>query len=56
VDVAYDQAFAKAVARDELKAEAALKDMDLWHYGRLSVTPVKDAEWKVICRMGGIGP
>jgi predicted RNA-binding protein with PUA-like domain len=54
VDVAYDQPFAQPVARDDLKARPELKDMDLWHYGRLSVTPVKEAEWAVICAMGGL--
>ena len=54
VDVAYDQPFARAVGREELKAQAALKDMALWKYGRLSVAPVTPAEWKVVYKLGGI--
>ena len=27
--------------------------MALVKYGRLSVQPVTDAEWKAICKMGG---
>lgn len=54
VDVAYDKPFAKPVTRDELKARPELKDMALWKYGRLSVGPVTPAEWKAICRLGGI--
>lgn len=54
VDVAYDQPFMAFVTRDQLKAEAALKDMALWKYGRLSVGPVTSKEWATIFRLGGI--
>ncbi len=36
-----------------MKAEPALKDFALIRQSRLSVVPVSDAEWQVICRMGG---
>ena len=36
-----------------VKAEPKLKDMALAKYARLSVQPVTDAEWKLICKMGG---
>jgi predicted RNA-binding protein with PUA-like domain len=28
--------------------------MALVKYGRLSVQPVTEAEWKLVCRMGGL--
>jgi predicted RNA-binding protein with PUA-like domain len=37
-----------------VKAEPKLKDMSLTKYARLSVQPVTDAEWKLICKMGGV--
>ena len=37
----------------EMKAEPALKDFALVRQSRLSVVPVSDAEWRIICRMGG---
>jgi len=37
-----------------IKAEPKLKDMILVKYARLSVQPVKDAEWTFICKMGGL--
>jgi len=37
-----------------VKAEPKLKDMSLTKYARLSVQPVKDAEWALVCKMGGV--
>ena len=37
-----------------IKAEPKLKDMILVKYARLSVQPVRDAEWTFICKMGGL--
>lgn len=37
-----------------IKAEPKLKDMALVKYSRLSVQPVKDSEWKLVCKMGGV--
>jgi predicted RNA-binding protein with PUA-like domain len=39
-----------------IKAEPALKDMTLIKQSRLSVQPVAAAEWKIVCRMGGVAP
>jgi predicted RNA-binding protein with PUA-like domain len=36
-----------------IKAEPKLKDMALVKQSRLSVQPVTEAEWKLVCRMGG---
>ena len=37
-----------------IKAEPKLKDMALVKYGRLSVQPVTDEQWKLVCKMGGL--
>jgi predicted RNA-binding protein with PUA-like domain len=42
----------KPVTLAAVKAEPKLKDMALAKYGRLSVQPVTDAEWKLVCKMG----
>ena len=39
-----------------VKAEPRLAEMALVRYSRLSVQPVKAAEWKLVCRMAGIEP
>ena len=42
------------VTLDAIKAEPKLKDMVLVNNSRLSVQPVTEAEWRLICRMGGL--
>ena len=42
------------VSLDVIKGETKLKDMVLVNNSRLSVQPVTDAEWKLICKMGGV--
>ena len=37
-----------------IKAESALKDMILVANSRLSVQPVTDIEWDLVCAMGGL--
>ena len=44
----------KPVTLAAVKADAKLKNMALAKYARLSVQPVTDAEWKLICKMGGV--
>ena len=41
---------------DEIKANPKLAEMALVRLGRLSVQPVTPAEWKEVCRMGGLDP
>ena len=38
----------------DIKAEPALSGMALVRQSRLSVSPVSDAEWALICKMAGI--
>jgi predicted RNA-binding protein with PUA-like domain len=54
VDVKAVKPLAKPVTLATVKAEAKLKDMALAKYARLSVQPVTAAEWKLVCRMGGL--
>lgn len=41
------------VTLEQCKHEERLKDMVLVNNTRLSVQPVTEAEWKVVCEMGG---
>ncbi len=40
----------------EIKADSKLSDMVLVKNSRLSVQPVKNAEWRRICALGGLDP
>ena len=44
----------KPVTLAAVKADPKLKDMALAKYGRLSVQPVTDSQWKLVCKMGGL--
>ncbi|MDE0694983.1 MAG: EVE domain-containing protein [Boseongicola sp.] len=44
------------VSLEQVKQEPRLAEMVLVKNSRLSVQPVRDAEWDLICRMGGISP
>jgi predicted RNA-binding protein with PUA-like domain len=54
VDVKVVEALPKPVTLAAVKQEVKLKDMALVKYSRLSVQPVTDAEWKLVCKMGGL--
>lgn len=44
------------VTLDQIKADPRLTDMVLVKNSRLSVQPVTEAEWRVVCEMGGADP
>ncbi|MGH6663546.1 MAG: EVE domain-containing protein [Pseudolabrys sp.] len=44
----------KPVTLEAIKNEPKLKAMVLANNTRLSVQPVTDAEWKIVCKMGGL--
>ena len=44
----------RPVTLDEIKAESKLSEMILVKNSRLSVQPVRDDEWELICKMGGL--
>ncbi|HZL40572.1 MAG TPA: EVE domain-containing protein [Pseudolabrys sp.] len=54
VDVKAVEALPKPVTLDAVKTEPKLKDMALLKQSRLSVQPVTDTEWKIVCKMGGM--
>ena len=45
----------KPVTLAAVKANPKLKEMSLVTSFRLSVQPVRESEWKIICKMGGAG-
>ena len=49
-----DKPLPNPVTLAAVKAEPKLKGMALVKYGRLSVQPVTEAEWKLVCKMGGL--
>ena len=44
------------VSLEAIKREPRLADMALLKLSRLSVQPVTEAEWALVCQMGGIDP
>ncbi len=54
VDVAPVKALKNPVTLAVIKAHDDLKDMALVRQSRLSVCPVTPAQWKTICKLGGI--
>jgi predicted RNA-binding protein with PUA-like domain len=55
VDVAAVEPLPTPVGLDRVKADKRLARMALARLPRLSVQPVTDAEWRVVCQMGGLG-
>jgi predicted RNA-binding protein with PUA-like domain len=54
VDVKALQAVKTPVTLAEMKADPRLENLALLRQSRLSVAPVGDREWKIICAMAGI--
>jgi predicted RNA-binding protein with PUA-like domain len=54
VDIKAVRALPKPVTLEAIKAEPGLSGMILVNNSRLSVQPVTDEEWAIICRMGGV--
>lgn len=52
VDVKTVKPFKRPVTLAEIKAEPRLGDMALIRQSRLSVMPVTDEQWKIVCAMG----
>lgn len=47
---------ARPVTLEDCKVAPGLENMALVNNTRLSVQPVSDAEWQIVCRMGGVEP
>ena len=54
VDVEAVSPLPKPVSLATIKAEPRLADSALVKFSRLSVQPVTEAEWRLICQMGGM--
>lgn len=54
VDVRAVKPMPKPVGLAAIKDEPKLKDMILVNNSRLSVQPVTDGEWDLVCKMGGL--
>ncbi len=52
VDIRAVRPLKQPVTLEQIKGETALSDMILVRNSRLSVQPVSDAEWALICKMG----
>ncbi len=48
--------FPRHVTLAEIKADPRLAEMVLVKNSRLSVQPVTDAEWAMVCELGGVAP
>jgi predicted RNA-binding protein with PUA-like domain len=54
VDFRAVRALPKPVTLQAIKADKRLANMALVKLSRLSVQPVTDGEWKIVCAMGGL--
>lgn len=54
VDIRAVRPLPRPVSLKEIKATPELSDMSLVTSMRLSVQPVTDAEWELVCKMGGL--
>lgn len=54
VEVAPVEPVPQPVTLAVMKATPELKGMAMFRQFRLSVTPVTEAEWKLICKLGGV--
>jgi len=54
VDLKAVKPFKRAISLAEIKADPKLAKMSLVTSMRLSVQPVTEAEWKHICKLGGV--
>jgi predicted RNA-binding protein with PUA-like domain len=56
VDLKPSRPLKKPVALASIRDEPALADIALIRQSRLSVMPITAAQWKLICKMGGVKP
>lgn len=56
VDIKAVRPFSKPVTLDQIKADERLANMVLVKNSRLSVQPVTEDEWRVICMLGETQP
>ncbi len=56
VDIKAVRPFEKPVTLDQIKSDERLDDMILVKNSRLSVQPVTEAEWLIVCALGDTAP
>ena len=56
VDIRAVRPFVRTVTLAEVKADPRLENMSLVTSMRLSVQPVTEEEWKLLCELGGVDP
>ena len=56
VDVRTDRPFKRPVTLAEIKAEPKLAEILLVRHSRLSVMPIDEKSWALICKMGDTAP
>jgi len=56
VDIKAVRPFQEPVTLEQIKADARLEDMLLIRNSRLSVQPVTDSAWRIICELGHTKP
>ncbi|MBY6004015.1 EVE domain-containing protein [Salipiger bermudensis] len=56
VDIKAVQAAKVPVTLEQIKQEPTLSEMALVKSSRLSVQPVTEAEWRLVCEMAGLDP
>jgi predicted RNA-binding protein with PUA-like domain len=56
VDVTAVRPFVKPVTLQQIKADPRLQDLPLIRQSRLSVMPIDEESWRVICEMGQTEP
>jgi predicted RNA-binding protein with PUA-like domain len=54
VDIKAVAGLLRPVSMEEIKTVRALSDMVLLNNSRLSVQPVSDSQWSLICKLGGL--
>ena len=54
VDIKAVRPFAEPVTLEAIKSQPELADMVLVRNSRLSVQPVTESEWAIVCRLGGV--
>ena len=55
IDVAAVRPLPTPVTLAQIKADKRLRDMALVRISRLSVQPVTDEEWRIVCALGNLG-
>lgn len=55
VDVRAIEALPEPVTLSAIKGDERLKNLPLIRQARLSVMPIDEKSWKILCKMGGLG-